>query len=85
MNLVENDQRPLVLLQKKPGLRELGSVLLRLHVEVEGAGPLVGDVQRERGLTDLPRADDRRNSLDTEGLAQVRRCCPLNHPCILKS
>ena len=83
VDLVEDDQFILMQPQELGGLRELVPVGHGLEIEIDGRSRRA-DLQRQSGLADLTRADQRHGRFAVERLEQIGQFRPGNHPCNIK-
>ena len=80
LDLVEDDERVLVLCQVEFRLREFGPVGLGLQVEVDRR-PRAGHFEREGGLPNLPRPQQGGGRRFIEGGGERAEKAALYHPC----
>ena len=85
MDLVQDDEPILHVVEKKRRLRQTVAVVPVLEVEIERV-PSPADLQSQRGLANLPRADQRNSGLALQGAFNVVRDDARDHyPCNLST
>ena len=82
MDLIQDDELILRVVEKERGLRQTVAVVAVLEVEIERVSS-PADLQSQRGLADLPRADQGNSGLPLQGAINVagdetRDHCPCN-------
>jgi hypothetical protein len=80
MDLVEDHQTVFVRRENRLGVTRLLSVAHVLEIEIDGSS-FRGDLERQGGLSHLPRADERDRRLPGQGGRQQPLDSPLQQPC----
>ena len=82
VDLVQDDELILEVVKEQCGLGEAIAIVAILQIEIERVARS-RDLQRERGLADLPRPDQGHGGLTVQGAFDVRSDDSWNHSCNL--